>query len=419
MSSHPARHTDLRDAGARLDQWIEREGLRGWDPYDAMRSPLFKTLAFGNRHMGQVWVQLFKRSPVNARALFGIDKGFNPKAMGLFLATYWRKYLMGGSPADAERVNILTTWLKANAATGCHGACWGYNFDWPNRGFLAPAGTPTIVNTAFIGLAFLDLHRLKNGQASLPVETVGVPTARSACDFVLEDLWADRRRSDELAFAYTPLDRRVVHNASVLGARLLAEVSETTGESSLGDCARRAALFTARRQRPDGSWAYGESKSDGWADNFHTGYVLTALKTIGTALRTAEFDEQVTKGYRAWKTGFFEPDMTPKYYLDSKYPVDVHSAAQAILTFIEFRDLDPEAVELAERVARWAIDHMQRPDGAFSYQIHRFYRIDIPYMRWSQAWMQRALVELEWVRVGGVPGTRPVIHRGAGASGER
>jgi hypothetical protein len=34
------------------------------------------------------------------------------------------------------------------------------------------------------------------------------------------------------------------------------------------------------------------------------------------------------------------------------------------------------------------------PDGHFRYQIRRTHRVDIPYMRWSQAWAVRALAEL-------------------------
>ena len=85
------RDLDTLAAAARLDAWIEREGFTGWDPHDALNSPLLKRLSFGNRRLGIAWLQLVKRSPFNLRPGLGVPKGCNPKGMGLFLASYPRK----------------------------------------------------------------------------------------------------------------------------------------------------------------------------------------------------------------------------------------------------------------------------------------------------------------------------------------
>jgi hypothetical protein len=390
--------TDLNTALARLDAWIEREEFRGWDPFDALNSPLLKRLTFGNRRLGQVWVQLLKHSPLNVRPLLGVPKGYNPKGMGLFLATYWRKYRLSGDPAHLARARFFADWLQAHATPGYHGACWGYNFDWPNRGFFAPAGTPTIVGTSFIALAFLDLTGPGAGRVVPGGEGEVVPgaldVARSACEFLLHDLNQLRPAPGELCFSYTPLDRRWVHNAGLLGACVLGEVAARTGETRLAEHALAAARYTARRQRADGAWLYGEGASDGWIDNFHTAFVLVALQRLAACLMNDEFGVTIEKGYRYWKESFFLLDGTPKYYAGEVYPIDAHAVAQAVLTFLAFAPNDPEARAAAERVAQWGIAHMQDRAGYFHYQIHRRYRIRIPYMRWSQAWMQRALTEL-------------------------
>jgi hypothetical protein len=389
----------------RLDGWIEKEAFKGWGVYDALNSPLLKALTFGSRLLGIGWVQLLKQSPINLRSLLGVSKGYNPKGMGLFLASYVRKHQIAGDERHIDRIEFFTRWLKDNVSPGYSGACWGYNFDWPNRGFFAPAGTPTVVNTAFIGLAFLDGHRVidlgaqPTGEEALSDSapaTGYLSTARSACGFLLDDVNQTRPKPDELCFSYTPLDRRYIHNANLLGAWLLAEVCVETGEPVLAEHALAAARYTARRQRQDGAWLYGEGKRDQWVDSFHTGFVLAALKHVAACLKTKEFDDAIARGYRFWKGRMFLPDGTPKYYPESTYPIDVHSVAQAILAFLEFTDRDPEAEEWAWRVALWGVDHMQDSEGYFHYQIKRYYRIRIPYMRWSQAWMQRALTELLW-----------------------
>jgi hypothetical protein len=333
--------------------------------------------------------------------------------MGLFLATYARKYAVTHEDQHREQVAFLARWLADNTACGYSGMSWGYNFDWPNRAFFAPAGTPTIVNTAFIALAFLDAHRLMErelewsdllGNANglrgqrrvLPSSSSPLDVARSACEFVLRDLNVLSPASDELCFSYTPLDHRPVHNASMMGAWLLASVFSQTGEAHLAKAALAAARFTARRQLADGSWPYGEAPNDRWVDNFHTGFVLVALKRAGRCLHTDEFNKQLLRGYRFWKEYMFLADGTPKYYPDKVHPIDIHSIAQAILTFMEFRHEDSEALERAMQIAHWGIHNLQDSSGYFYYQIRRHYSIQIPYIRWSQAWMQQALTALAY-----------------------
>ena len=394
--------TELRPqvlaASQNLDAWIEQQNFQGWDPFDALNSPLLKRLTLGNRQLGQGWVQLFKRSPLNLRPLLGVPKGYNPKGMGLFLASYLRKYLLNGFSVDRQRVEYLLDWLGSHVSPGYHGACWGYNFDWPNRVFFAPTGTPTVVNTAFIGLALLDMGELSGPKGALDGELPAraFKLARSSCDLIVEYLNRYVSSEDELCFSYTPLDQRYVHNANVLGALLLARVAAWIGEPELKRIAMAAARYTARRLRPEGYWPYGEGTEDAWVDNFHTGYVLVALREISKVLGTDEFEEVIQRGYAYWKVHFFTEDGAPKYYPTREFPIDVHSAAQAILTFLEFSDEDAQAKNLAYRVAKWVIENMQAPEGYFHYQIHSGYRIRIPYMRWSQAWMQRAFAELAW-----------------------
>jgi hypothetical protein len=51
-------------------------------------------------------------------------------------------------------------------------------------------------------------------------------------------------------------------------------------------------------------------------------------------------------------------------------------------------------VQTAGRVAAWAVDSMQRDDGHFAYQLRRRGLVDIPYMRWSSAYMYAGLSRL-------------------------
>lgn len=91
----------------RLDTWIEKEEFRGWDPHDALNSVVLRRIAGGNRRLGMTLVQALRRSPLNLRPLLGVRKGINPKAMGLFMATYAHKFLLRRQVVDLDRVQYF------------------------------------------------------------------------------------------------------------------------------------------------------------------------------------------------------------------------------------------------------------------------------------------------------------------------
>ena len=72
-----------------LQQYIEAENYSGYDPYDALKSPLFK-LPFlkSNKWIRFATQQLVKRSPINLRPLLFVPKGVNPVTLGLCIQAY-------------------------------------------------------------------------------------------------------------------------------------------------------------------------------------------------------------------------------------------------------------------------------------------------------------------------------------------
>jgi hypothetical protein len=377
--------------------WLEQHDFAGWDPFDMLNSPWLRTIGSRNRLAGIAIVQMGKRSPFNMRRILGVPHVRNAKAIGLALSAYVQLLDIDGSSGDVNRIRDLTTWLSLNRSSGYAGACWGYPFDWPSRSLVAPSGTPSVVTTYFCATALLRLAlAAPRGGLDLATGVDALVLARSACDFIMTDLnrLPDRTSSTYFSWSYTPLDRRPIHNANVLGARLLAEVGAATGEQSLKQLALDSAYYTATRQRPDGSWPYGEDGRNSWVDSFHTAYVVSSLLSIANLLQDDFLLDVALKGYKYWSTTCFLADSTPKWGPHRIYPIDIHSAAQAVISFLDFAPHDESALASAKRVALWTLAHMQTREGHFAYQQRRFYRIDIPYARWSQAWMFNALVAL-------------------------
>jgi len=272
---------------------------------------------------------------------------------------------------------------------GYLGPCWGYDFDWQSRAFFVPKYTPTIVNSSFIGHALLDSHKINGNQAALDL---AIPIK----DFILNDL--NRKQEDStVCFSYTPIDTTAVHNANLLGASLLIRLYKYTKNDDLKEIALSSLAYSMKYQRDDGSWFYAETDFQRWIDSFHTGFNLQSILYFLEEGFGEEYRDAFERGVRFYATNFFLKDGTPKYYHDKTYPIDIHSAAQAIVFFSR---MGGQYRELADRITHWMITNMhwmitnmQDKKGYFYFQKHRFYTNRIPYMRWSQAWAFHALTE--------------------------
>jgi hypothetical protein len=386
----PSARSEIERARERLLRWCHARDFAGHDPFDGLNSRLFQATPFkSSRAARLLWTQLFKRSPVNLRGLARVPAGKNPKGTALFALAALALFRREASPESEEAARALMKDLLAARLEGYSGAAWGYNFDWQGRAFFAPRGTPTIVPTAFAARALVEAARAFDDESYLR-------TARSVCEFILRDLHRTEETGAEVCWSYSPLDRTRVFNASLLAAETLAHVGALTRESELSEWAIKGARYVVSRQRADGSWAYGAEGFQSWADNFHTAFVLTSLSRIMAHSSEAreEFASALKRGYEFWRGTFFLADGWPRYYHDKLYPADAHSAGAGIVALLEMQDLDGGALDWANRVAHWTIKNLSDPRGFFYYQRRRFYKVRIPYMRWSQAWMAYALARL-------------------------
>ena len=217
--------------------------------------------------------------------------------------------------------------------------------------------------------------------------------AGEICEFILSGLKRPVETEDEVCFSYTPVDNNVIYNANLLAGESLARVGAITGNAQYLEVAAKTVRFVVRRQRSDGAWVYGSGQTQGWADNFHTAYVLQSLHRISSAMPSlrAEISGTMASGVEYWLQNFFTFDGAPKYYDNSVHPIDVHSAAVAIVALCEMRSRDERMRPAAEKTVKWTVDHMLDPKGFFYYQVRRGRVIKTPFMRWGQAWMAYAL----------------------------
>lgn len=362
--------------------YIEEQDYAGYDPYDALNSPLIRRLSANGKWLRIAATQLLRRCPVNLRPILGVPKGHNPKGIGLFLWGYVKLYARERDPQYLTRIDYLLDMLEGLKSKGYSGNCWGYNFDWQSRTMYAPKFTPTIVNSSFIGHALLDTYELAGKSVALDM---AVPIK----DFILSDL---KRMKDgsTFCFSYTPLDDYAVHNANLLGASLLVRLAGVTGDETLLDPALSALAYSMKYQQEDGAWAYSEKPGSNWIDSFHTGFNLQAIRYILDAGCVAEHKAAYCRGVQYYAHHFFLEDGTPKYYHDRTCPIDIHAPAQAICFFAQEGE---QYRELTDRIATWMIKSMYSPRGYFYFRKGKYLTNRIPYMRWSQAWAFHGVTE--------------------------
>jgi hypothetical protein len=381
------RAIDVQITWRKLLAYCRANDWAGYDPYDALNSKLFEAFPALHFRIPQLALtQALKRSPINVRPLLRVPKTQSPKAIALALSALLR---VPRAEADGTGglVPQLAERLLALRSPNTPYCSWGCSFPWQTRTIVVPRWAPNVVCTTFGANALLDLY-------DQSPEPRWLECAVSAAQYMVNDLyWSDG--ASAAGFGYPlPSVQNQVHNANFLTAAFLCRVYRLTGDAMFREPALNAARYSASRQLENGSWHYGEGPAQNWVDNFHTGFNLCGLRAVGRYLESDEFEPFIRHGLAFYKTHFFRGDGAPRYFHDETYPIDIHCAAQAIITLLALKDVDADAASLAASVFQWAVRHMWDERGFFYYRALRFCTVKISYLRWSQAWMLVALAHL-------------------------
>jgi hypothetical protein len=377
----------IHDALGKTEDYVRRRNFGGYDPYDALMSPLFRLPLLRSSHYTRFAAQqVLKRLPVNPRPVLGIQPHVSAVTCARMLEGYVHLFALRPDERDhyVEAIEVCLRRLAELRSPGFSGDCWGYEFDWESRyaQTLIPAGLPNIVATGIVTNALFETYRLMGDRSALD-------SCVSATRFLLRDLERAKAPGGGFCWGYFPRDRHLVLNATLKGARLCAQVFSSTGDYALRETAQATVKFVADHQRPDGAWPYSVGDPRSWVDNFHTGYVLDCLDAYEHYTGDDAFRSVKSRGWRYYRSNFLTADYVPKYFDHQVHPIDATACAQTITTLCTFQDLSTAA-----HVASWALANMWRRDGAFVYQRHARFTNRVPYMRWSIAPMFCALSRL-------------------------
>jgi len=375
----------LHESIEKLLNWIEKRDYKGYEPFDGLSSCL-RPLTCGNWFAERVLQQLVLRCPFHVRPLIGVRPLQSTKGMGFIARGYLRMFALTGELEYKNKAINCLDWLIENRSPGYAGYCWGNHFAYAARPFQLPKFTPTVVWMSHIGQAFLDAYEILEEPRYLEV-------ASGVCDSILTDLPREKA-SAGTCISYVPFKQMSLHNSNMLAAAMLARTAEYTGDETALEVAKEAMRYSCTRQLMSGGWYYGEEETYHWIDNWHTAYNLDSLKCYTDSSQDKSFESNLQKGLNFYKEAFFQEDGTPNYYANRLHLVDIQCASQAIDTLSYFSTHDDDCLQLARRVAKWTIEHMQDKTGYFYYRKLRWKDVKIPMLHWGQATMFCALSNL-------------------------
>jgi rhamnogalacturonyl hydrolase YesR len=329
--------------------------------------------------------QAVRQSPINIRPLVGVKPLPSTKGRGYMAAGYLKLFSLTGDPEYRQKALTNLDWLVKHKSPKYREYSWANHFGYSSRGGHYSKDESIIVWTSLIGQAFLDAYEMFGQQKFLDV-------AESACRWILG---LPRERTETgTCLSYHMLEQHCVHNANMLGGAMLARTWRYARKPEYLEMASASMQYSCSRQRPDGSWWYGEEQKYRWIDNFHTGYNLDSLECYIESTGDQTYAQGLKAGFEYFKNTFFEKSGRPKYYHDRAQPIDIQCAAQAIETLTKFAAEGPDVLPLAKKVADWTIANMQDRDGHFYYRKYPLLTAKAPMMHWGQGTMYVALAQL-------------------------
>jgi hypothetical protein len=380
----------------KLDNWIEKNGWSGYDPYDIKALPwVLKLTRLGNKSKlleicREVTFEFFNSYPLLVRNFFGVTPQINSKGMGLFSKAYLDLYQETGKQEFLDKSDHCLKWLTQNKSATESGMGWGYPFDWQSNQII-PQSTPNGIVTTAVGDAFWSWYKHSGKQEYLD-------SCVQICRF-LESLPIDHISDTQLCFSYTPLFKNHVHNLNLFIAEFLIKIGLEINNQIWIDLGRNATNYSLSDQMPNGAFNYSGPPDNPryFVDNYHTGFVLRMLHSIWQLTERNEVYDALERCYIHYTQNLFEENTIPKLLPERKYRIDIHSCAESINCLSQLSGDFPDGLKIASNVAEWTISNLQDREGYFYYGKlkSRFtgliYASKIPYMRWSQAWMLKAL----------------------------
>jgi len=381
-----------------LKSYIEQEKYKGWDPYDALNSKVVNKVTAFHPFIQRIAIHLLKNSPFNFRNILGIEKGYNPTALSLFIDGYINLYTIYDDKQYLEKaIRLMHLLYSLNCIDNENELGWGRNFK-----FIAATETheldkPLTFLNAKLTISLLNLYEVS--KEPLIIKN----TKRAIYSIINNGKIFNTPKGTYIGYS-ADSEPRYIFNASILTAELIMKYLYHTHQSdevicdiNIKDLAQRLIDTVLEKQQNDGKWYYGYNHDFSLLENidFHQGFVADAL--FGISKYTEYKKDEVLKAYESGISFMHDEQISNngcfKWRLPKELPVDIHNQAQGIISLS--RNSTPAKYhQKRDALLEYTINNLFDFDkGYFYYQKNRLYTIKTPFIRWNEGWMFFALTE--------------------------
>jgi len=387
MTGNTRTNQDLLSILENSLNWAEKRNYKGYSKFDALNSPLLKTISGNSFYLKAGFIYVLSRFPINIRPLLFVRKKQNPKGLALFIRTYCNLYRITNNDEYLRKAKYLVERLMmVSQKDKFHGDCWGYEHPWQNKSFYAPAYFPNTVVTVNVGEALLDLYEITGKKEYLQ-------TAISITNFIEKDLTRIIDDENFRCSSYIPGSNWKVINVNALIGGFYSRLYKLTKNNDYKAISKRYISWVISTQTEYDAWYYAvpAESSPITHDNYHTGFNLDAIFDYMENTKDKSFETSYLEGLDFYRTKLFTKEFAPKWMHDKNFPYDIHGVAQGIITFTKAGKYDTNNLVSAKNIASLGIRHLYNKTNRFFYQKGKYLTKQFTLMRWSQAWMCYAL----------------------------
>lgn len=364
----------------------KKDNYIGWDKFDGTLAPIAQKV--NNKFFNFFIQQIVKESPINLRKLLKIPKTLNIKGLALFILSYSNLFKIYKNDEFLEEALHLTDLLIGLKSKDFEEACWGHNFTWQTIDTKILSDQPNVTNTYFSALAIYNVYEITK-------ESKYFEIISSIYNFMTKNLYILLDKDGMLAYSYFTIPQKyIVFNIQGMIASFYLLYYKLTNNSEAIFLAEKLYNFLKKSMNLDHTWNYYTGNKFNRIDSYHSAYVIDSFFDLYNFSKKLEDLEFYLKCLDVYKEKFWGANGEPYWSLKFKFPYDIHSVANGVITFSKASNIDKRYLEYAQKILNWVIKYMYRPkEKDFIYRIYGPFKYNYSLMRWGNAWMCYAISE--------------------------
>jgi len=351
----------------------------GYDPYDYTNTNIYHYLG-DNKYISQV----FRICPINIRKFINCKEHINTKACSLILIGLIN--LKNLFKVKSDLIEGLTIYLL-NKSIDKNFILYGVDFKILLSHHNPKPKNPDLIISLFVVYSFIEYWRINKDKE--------IYNKILSFYYLIEERLPKYEDKNNMFFSYNFEKFNEIYNSTAKIGKFYAllYLNDLLKEKIIIEKIEKILNYLKRKQRKDGSWAYGEKI--GYTDGFHTAFILEAIWYMLKVVDIDEYKEMFDKGLIHYKKYLFKENGQPLYFNPVYKPkdirrylieTDIRDCAMAIILFSKINDNS-----MLTKVLNWTINNMYDMEkGYFYYYKNTLWTNKIEFIRW-QAWMLYAL----------------------------